>query len=166
MQETSETQVRYLGQEDPLEEDMATQSSICAWRIPMEGAWWATVHGVTRVRHTEHTHQHQITSTYVSATEIPSQFVCGFFEPAVSENVPTFSLFTYIYVTNVYQVPITCQILFWAGQMQRQIRHSPRLQDVFCLEDVFCLVLGVYPLQSRTEVRVMGYSNYQKKRPR
>ena len=66
-------------------------------------------------------------------------------------------------MTNVYQVPITCQILFWAGQMQRQIRHSPRLQDVFCLEDVFCLVLGVYPLQSRTEVRVMGYSNYQKK---
>ena len=29
-----ETQVRSLGQEDPLEEDMATQSSILAWRIP------------------------------------------------------------------------------------------------------------------------------------
>lgn len=97
------------------------------------------------------------------STEIPSQFVCGFFEPAVSENAPTFSLFTYIHVTSVYQVPITCQILFWAAQMQRQIRHSPHLQDVFCLEDVFCLVLGVYPLQSRTEVRAMGYSNYQKK---
>ena len=40
MQETSETQVRSLGQEDPLEEDMATQSSICAWRIPMEGGAW------------------------------------------------------------------------------------------------------------------------------
>ena len=28
-----ETQVRSLGQEDPLEEEMATQSSILAWRI-------------------------------------------------------------------------------------------------------------------------------------
>ena len=36
-----------LGWEDPLEEGMATHSSILAWRIPMNrGAWWATVHGV------------------------------------------------------------------------------------------------------------------------
>ena len=37
-----------LGQEDPLEEDIATHSSILAWRIPMDrGAWWAAVHVVT-----------------------------------------------------------------------------------------------------------------------
>ena len=29
-----ETQVRSLGQEDPLEKEMATHSSIFAWRIP------------------------------------------------------------------------------------------------------------------------------------
>ena len=29
-----ETQVRSLGREDPLEEEMATHSSILAWRIP------------------------------------------------------------------------------------------------------------------------------------
>ena len=29
-----ETQVRSLGQEEPLEEEMATHSSILAWRIP------------------------------------------------------------------------------------------------------------------------------------
>ena len=29
-----ETWVRSLGQEDPLEKEMATQSSILAWRIP------------------------------------------------------------------------------------------------------------------------------------
>ena len=29
-----ETQVRSLGQEDPLEQGMATHSSILAWRIP------------------------------------------------------------------------------------------------------------------------------------
>ena len=29
-----ETQVRFLGWEDPLEKEMATHSSILAWRIP------------------------------------------------------------------------------------------------------------------------------------
>ena len=44
-----ETWVRSLSWEDPLEEGMATYSSILAWRIPMDrGAWWATVHGVTK----------------------------------------------------------------------------------------------------------------------
>ena len=44
-----ETRVRPLGWEDPLEESMATHSSILAWRIPMDReAWWATVHGVTK----------------------------------------------------------------------------------------------------------------------
>ena len=43
-----EIPVRFLGQEDPLEEGMATHSSILAWRIPMDrGAWQATVCGVT-----------------------------------------------------------------------------------------------------------------------
>ena len=46
MQETS---VRSLGWKDPLEEGMATQPSILAWRIPMDrGAWQATVHGVAK----------------------------------------------------------------------------------------------------------------------
>ena len=34
MQETQETQVQSLGWEDPLEEGLATHSSILAWRIP------------------------------------------------------------------------------------------------------------------------------------
>ena len=29
-----ETQVQFLGQEDPLEEEMAIHSSILAWKIP------------------------------------------------------------------------------------------------------------------------------------
>ena len=37
------------GWEDPLEEGMATYSSILAWRIPMDrGAWRATVHSITK----------------------------------------------------------------------------------------------------------------------
>ena len=34
MQETQEMQVWSLGQEDPLKEEMATHSSILAWKIP------------------------------------------------------------------------------------------------------------------------------------
>ena len=34
MQETQGLRVLSLGQEDPLEEEMATHSSILAWRIP------------------------------------------------------------------------------------------------------------------------------------
>ena len=44
-----ETLIRFLGWEDPLEEGMSTQSSILAWRIPMDReAWGATVHGVAK----------------------------------------------------------------------------------------------------------------------
>ena len=46
IQETQEMQVRSLSQEDPLEEEMATHSSILAWKIPRTGTWRATVHGV------------------------------------------------------------------------------------------------------------------------
>ena len=45
-----ETWVQSLGWEDPLEEDMATHSSILAWRIPMvRGVWWATVYRLQKV---------------------------------------------------------------------------------------------------------------------
>ena len=44
-----ETWVRSLGQEDPLEKEMATHSRILASRIPMDrGAWWAAVYGVAQ----------------------------------------------------------------------------------------------------------------------
>ena len=46
-----ETQVRSLGQEDSLEKEMATYSSILAWEMPWtEDFWQATVFGVTKTR--------------------------------------------------------------------------------------------------------------------
>ena len=47
-----ETWVRSLGQEDALEKEMATHSSILGLENSMDrGAWWATVMGLQRVRH-------------------------------------------------------------------------------------------------------------------
>ena len=41
--------VRSLGGGEPLEESMATHSSILAWRIPMDrGVWQVAVHGVSK----------------------------------------------------------------------------------------------------------------------
>ena len=47
--EMQETWVQSLDWEDPLEEGMATHSSILAWRITMDReAWWAAVHRVAK----------------------------------------------------------------------------------------------------------------------
>ena len=46
-----ETWVRSLGQEDPLEKEMATHSSILAWRIPWtEEPGRLPVHGIAKSR--------------------------------------------------------------------------------------------------------------------
>ena len=45
-----ETWVRSLGWEDPLEDGMATHSSILAWRIPMDRGAWQSM-GSQRVKH-------------------------------------------------------------------------------------------------------------------
>ena len=58
VQKTLEMWVPSLGWEDPLEEGMATHSSILAWRILMDrGAWRAAVHGVAKrpSDYTQHT---------------------------------------------------------------------------------------------------------------
>ena len=63
-----ETWVRSLGWEDPLEEDMATYSSILACRIPMDrGAWWAIVHSVVELDTTE---QLNTTATRINNLQI------------------------------------------------------------------------------------------------
>ena len=76
-----ETWVRSLGWEDPLEEGMTTHSSILAWRIPKDrGAWWATVHGVTkswtRLSTAQH-HPYNLSLLIASFVEIELQ--CGLF---------------------------------------------------------------------------------------
>ena len=56
-----ETWVRSLGWKDPVEEEMASHSSILAWRTPWtEEPGGATVHGVAKsqTRLSAHTHGH------------------------------------------------------------------------------------------------------------
>ena len=44
-----EMQVQFLGQENPLEEEMATHSGTLAWKNLMDGvAWLAAIQGVTK----------------------------------------------------------------------------------------------------------------------
>ena len=51
------TQVRSLGWEDPLKQEMATFSSILAWRILWtKKPGWATVHGIAELDMTESSH--------------------------------------------------------------------------------------------------------------
>ena len=52
MQETQETRFRSLGQEDPLEKEMETHSSILTWEIPWtEEPGGLQSMGLQRVRH-------------------------------------------------------------------------------------------------------------------
>ena len=68
-----ETLVQFLSWEDPLEEGMATHSSILAWRIPMDrGAWQATVHGVTELDTTE-----QLSTAHLQNTQTLPTTVIG-----------------------------------------------------------------------------------------
>ena len=60
MQETQETWALSLGQEDPLEKEMATHSNTLAWRIPWTeepgGLWSMRSRAVEHSRAPEHTH--------------------------------------------------------------------------------------------------------------
>ena len=54
-----ETLVRYLGQDDSLEKEMVTHSSILSWEIMDRGAWKTAVHRSQRVGHDLVTKQQQ-----------------------------------------------------------------------------------------------------------
>ena len=68
------TPVQSLGQGDPLKKEMATHSSILAWRIlSTGGAWWVTVHAVAESHVAEQLTDRRVhawrTQTYVVGTE-------------------------------------------------------------------------------------------------
>ena len=46
-----ETQVLFLGEQDPLEKEMATHSSILAWETPWTEEPGGLVYGIIQLRH-------------------------------------------------------------------------------------------------------------------
>ena len=80
MQKTQESQgVWSLGQEDPLEEGMATHSSILALENPVDRAWQATVHSIAqrwaqlkrRSMHTRKSGFYSVVSTFIFVSMFP-----------------------------------------------------------------------------------------------
>ena len=89
-----ETQVPSLGREDPLEEDMATHSSILAWEIPWTeeagrySPWGHKDSDTTESLNTHtHTHTHKQTRTHVY-TYISSscRIVCLLFTDSLAKS--------------------------------------------------------------------------------
>ena len=78
IQETPQTQVRSLGREDPLEKEMATHSSILAWRIPWTGEPGGLKCMVSqRIRHdcvTRHAHIDCRSKNHIFQTPLPTGF--------------------------------------------------------------------------------------------
>ena len=62
MQETQETWVQSQGQEDPLEEEMATHSDIFTWRI-----LWTEEPGKLQSKGSQRVGQDRATSTFLSS---------------------------------------------------------------------------------------------------
>ena len=61
-----ETRVQSLGQEDPLEKEVATRSSILAEKSCGQRAWGATIYGVTKSRTQLNTRTHKCMCRYCS----------------------------------------------------------------------------------------------------
>ena len=65
MQETQETWLLSLGQEDPLEKEITMRSNMLAWKIPWteeSGSLWCPKEPDT----SEHTHTHTHTQSFIS----------------------------------------------------------------------------------------------------
>ena len=78
MQETQEMLLPSLGQEDPLEEEMATHSNILAWKIPWtEEPGRLPVQGITKESETnEHTHAlHNIFQNQKNKSKMQAKFI-------------------------------------------------------------------------------------------
>ena len=73
MQEPQQTQVQPLGWEDPLEWEMATCSSILAWKIPWTehpgGLQSMELQSQTKLTEYAHTHRHMYLNCFVNSLE-------------------------------------------------------------------------------------------------
>ena len=73
MREDEETRVQSLGQEDPLEEEMAAQSSILAWEIPRTDEPGGLQSTGSQSDTAEHTHSRVMRQPAFSALRSPGR---------------------------------------------------------------------------------------------
>ena len=136
-----ETWVRFLGWEDPLEKEMATRSSILAWRTPWTeepGGLQST--GSQRVGHDWAT---SLSLSYISEyhslcryfsfvyllqyflAAVLVIFIFGNFSCIISLITPSFLCS----VWNIYYLNIECLPLFRASLVAQRIKHLPAMQE-------------------------------------
>ena len=132
MQETKETQVQSLGQEDALEEEMATYSSILAWRIP----WTEEPGGLQfmesqRVRHNTATkQQHGNTGRYIdfmACMRAKSLQSCLTLCNPVDHSPPGSTVYGFL----------QARILEWVTMLSSRESSQPRNQT--CISYVSCI---------------------------
>ena len=132
--ETQETWARSLGQEDPLEKEVATHSSILAWRIP----WTEEPGGLQsmeshRARHdwATHTHTHTLSlslslSLHLSPSPLPFYLPWSFLREACWASVPGVaeSDMTDSHTPTPFLPPmIILELLLWWPLTPPQVRH-------------------------------------------
>ena len=150
-----ETWVRCPGLEEPLEEGMATHSSVVALRIPVDrGAWRAAVHGVAKCWTRLSTGQHRLKPTetqnnwadlkaeYFPFLKLMQTLVCwlistnsvrstkGLLMLLITETLSLSSPPSHV---SSCMVPVRCSVhVYWIGSIPRKekLRKFPALGDV------------------------------------
>ena len=113
MQETQETRVQSLGQEDPLKEELATHSSILVWKIPWtKEPGQVTAHGgnkesdtTERARTRARTHTRACTHThaYMERIRQSSQWLVKYWSLSSSQGITW--LFSTFLANKIYTNP-------------------------------------------------------------
>ena len=119
-----EAWIRSLGWEDPLEEGMATHSSVLAWRSPMDrGAWRTAVHGV-RVRHSsaQHVTEKAPQPTHYASIHGHPPGQALFLMLEISENIKILVFIVFMYVIESQNMHSSGSIL------ARALCSSPSLE--------------------------------------
>ena len=127
MQETQKTRVKSLGQEDLLEEGMATHSSILAWRIP----WTEEPGGLQVHRSTQSWTQLKWLSTHL--------FCCYLFGFHFLFDVEFFCMYSEvksIYIVLLFLIPF---LGFW---------YYGYIRFTKCSWDIFVFLCGLHSLNS------------------
>ena len=145
--------------ETPLEKEMATHSSILAWRSPWtEKPGGLQFRGLKRVRHDWATVTHSggrpiIFPGFKSPRPEPCWSLSDHFnqwQPVLPVMVSNHSCLTYSYVTVFYLTFLLIRISFWAGT-----KYSAWLQNVMLGK-----LLGQYLAYSKNSVHVKYYCCY------